>query len=489
MKSSTTKATSSRLKKAAEKKSSGRSSMVDSIKAITLSGFNIDKQQLKEKITYPEYLRLAMKQAILAKDIDAQQVKRLFEVGNSGGGVVEAPLVVFINSNSGGRHGPKLKERLQALMAQEQVFDLQDVKPHEFVQYGLACLEKFAALGDNCAKETREKLRVVVAGGDGTVGWVLGCLGDLHKQGRNPVPPTAIIPLGTGNDLSRSFGWGGSFPYNWKSAMKRTLNDVTEGPTCRLDSWNISVSMPAGKELQTPYSLKMIEEVALDQELAAETELPEKVSCYQGVFYNYFSVGMDAKVAYGFHHLRNEKPYLAQGPISNKLIYSGYSCSQGWFFTPCTSAPSLRGLNNILRLHIKKVNCSTWERVPIPSSVRSVVALNLPSYGSGRHPWGNLKPDYMEKRGFVEAHADDGFLEIFGLKQGWHASLVMVELISAKHIAQASSIRFELRGGEWERAYMQIDGEPWKQPMSRDYSTYVEIKRVPFQSIMVYGDQ
>lgn len=46
-----------------------------------------------------------------------------------------------------------------------------------------------------------------VAGGDGSVGWVLGCLGSLHKQGREPVPPVGIIPLGTGNDLSRSFGW------------------------------------------------------------------------------------------------------------------------------------------------------------------------------------------------------------------------------------------------------------------------------------------
>lgn len=43
-----------------------------------------------------------------------------------------------------------------------QVFDLSTMKPHEFVQYGLGCLEKFAGLGDQCAKEIREKLRVVV---------------------------------------------------------------------------------------------------------------------------------------------------------------------------------------------------------------------------------------------------------------------------------------------------------------------------------------
>lgn len=36
----------------------------------------------------------------------------------------------------------------------------------------------------------------------------------------------------------------------------------------------------------------------------------------------------------------------------------------------------------------------------------------------------------------MEAHADDGLLEIFGLKQGWHTSFVMVDIISAKHIAQ-----------------------------------------------------
>ncbi|KAL3331774.1 hypothetical protein AABB24_032407 [Solanum stoloniferum] len=467
---------------------SGRSSVIDSIWGCT--GSTIQKDDLRKRITIPEYLRVAMREAIQNKDVDS--VMRHYDMANAAGAEPpqpsESPIIVFINAKSGGRHGPELKARLQDLMGEEQVFDLSAVKPNEFVQYGLSCLEKFAALGDTCAKETREKIRVVAAGGDGTVGWVLGCLGELKRQDRDPVPPTGIIPLGTGNDLSRSFGWGGSFPFNWKTATKRILDRVANGPICHLDSWNLVISMPAGEAMETPYSLKTSDCASLDQELEIDGELPEKSSYYQGVFYNYFSIGMDAQVAYGFHHLRNENPYLAQGPLSNKLIYSGYSCKQGWFFAPCSSDPGLRGLNNILRLYVKKVNSLKWEQVPIPSSVRSIVTLNLPSYGSGRNPWGNLKPEYLEKKGFVEAHADDGYVEIFGLKHGWHASMVMVELISAKHIAQASAIRFELRGGEWKEAYMQVDGEPWKQPMNKEFSTFVEIKRVPFQSPMVHGE-
>ncbi|GLT97558.1 hypothetical protein SLE2022_151160 [Rubroshorea leprosula] len=467
-----------------------RSSMIESIKGCALSGLGgirVDREELRQRLLMPEYLRLAMREAIKSKDVDAGD--QHFKL--RGPGEIpppEAPMVVFINPRSGGRHGPVLKERLQQLMSEEQVFDLLDVKPNEFVLYGLGCLEKLATSGDDCAKETREKIRIVVAGGDGTVGWVLGCLGELIRAEREPVPPVAIIPLGTGNDLSRSFGWGGSFPFAWKSAIKRTLHRVSVGPVCRLDSWHLTVQMPSGELVNPPHSLKPTGECSLDQGLEIEGELPDKVNCYEGVFYNYFSIGMDAQVAYGFHHLRNEKPYLAQGPITNKILYSGYSCTQGWFLTPCMSDPSLRGLKNILRMHIKKVNCSEWEQIAVPKSVRAIVALNLHNYGSGRNPWGNLKPEYLEKRGFVEAHADDGLLEIFGLKQGWHASFVMVELISAKHIAQAAAIRFEVRGGEWKDAYMQMDGEPWKQPMQKEYSTFVEIKRVPFQSLMVRGE-
>ncbi|XVE71761.1 hypothetical protein DITRI_Ditri10aG0177700 [Diplodiscus trichospermus] len=468
----------------------GRSSMMDSIRACGLSGLSgvrIDKEELRRRLLIPQYLRLAMLDSIRKKDVDGGD-QHFHLRGSDDVTCPESPMVVFINSRSGGRHGPALKQRLQQLISEEQVFDLQDVKPHEFVRYGLACLEKWANGGDLCAKETRQKIRVVVAGGDGTVGWVLGCLGELHQKGREPVPPVAVVPLGTGNDLSRSFGWGGTFPFAWKSAIKRTLHRATTGPICRLDSWHVVVQMPGGEVVDPPHSLKVTEERHLDQTLEIEGDVPDKMNCHEGVFYNYFSIGMDAQVAYGFHHLRNEKPYLAQGPITNKIIYSGYSCAQGWFLTPCISNPNLRGLKNILRIHIKKVNCSEWEQIPVPKSVRSIVALNLHNYASGRNPWGNLKPEYLEKRRFVEAHADDGLLEIFGLKHGWHASFVMVELISAKHIAQAASIRLELRGGEWKDAFMQMDGEPWKQPMSKEYSTIVEIKRVPFQSLMISGE-
>ncbi|XP_042431127.1 diacylglycerol kinase 4-like [Zingiber officinale] len=464
-----------------------------SIKDYSLGGCGlgkVDKDNLRRRVMIPDRLAVSIVEAVRSRNIAAGLVAEAAarEVGWEDEDPPESPLVLFINSRSGGRLGSVLKGRLENLIGADQVFDLSVTKPSDFVQFGLACLERMADLGDDCAKATRENMRVMVAGGDGTVGWVLGSLGQLYEESREPILPIGIIPLGTGNDLSRSFGWGGSFPLTWRSAVKRSLYKAITGPICRLDSWHIVVSVPVGDLIKLPHSLRHLGESTFTPDGYIEGLIPETMTCFDGAFYNYFSIGMDAQVAYDFHQLRDEKPYLAQGPLTNKLIYTGYTCKQGWFFTPCISDPSLRGLKHILRLSVKRINCLEWEQIPVPSSVRAIVMLNLHNYASGRNPWGNLKPEYLEKRGFVEAQMDDGLLEIFGFKQGWHASLVMVEIISAKHIAQASAIRLEIRGGEWRNAYMQMDGEPWKQSMNTEYSSFVEIKRVPYHSLIINGE-
>lgn len=45
--------------------------------------------------------------------------------------------------------------------------------------------------------------KLLVCGGDGSVGWLLSVLDKLHFD---PRPPVSVLPLGTGNDLSRSLG-------------------------------------------------------------------------------------------------------------------------------------------------------------------------------------------------------------------------------------------------------------------------------------------
>lgn len=53
-----------------------------------------------------------------------------------------------------------------------------------------------------------KNLRVVACGGDGTIRWVIQTLIDYNFT---PLPLIGVLPMGTGNDLSREFGWGISY--------------------------------------------------------------------------------------------------------------------------------------------------------------------------------------------------------------------------------------------------------------------------------------
>lgn len=72
-------------------------------------------------VEIPNRIATAMMVAAMTKDADGPAY--LAAPAGEGTNPPEAPVVVFVNSRSGGRHGLMLKDRLQMLIGKDQVFD------------------------------------------------------------------------------------------------------------------------------------------------------------------------------------------------------------------------------------------------------------------------------------------------------------------------------------------------------------------------------
>ncbi|KAK0155748.1 Diacylglycerol kinase delta [Merluccius polli] len=137
-----------------------------------------------------------------------------------------SPLLVLVNSKSGDNQGVKFLRKFKQLLNPAQVFDLMNGGP----ELGLRLFQKFVTF------------RILVCGGDGSVGWVLSELDklNLHKQCQ-----LGVLPLGTGNDLARVLGWGGLCDDD--AQLLQILEKLERATTKMLDRWSVLTYEVPGK--------------------------------------------------------------------------------------------------------------------------------------------------------------------------------------------------------------------------------------------------
>lgn len=307
------------------------------------------------------------------------------------------PLLVFINKKSGAQRGDSLSQRLNILLNPVQVFELSSTQGPEVGLYLFRKVPHF---------------RVLVCGGDGTVGWVLNA---IDKQNFVSPPPVAILPAGTGNDLARVLSWGGGLgSVERQGGLCTVLHHIEHAAVTILDRWKVAILNQQGKQLQ-----------------------PQK--CMN----NYLGVGCDAKVALDIHNLREENPEKFCNQFMNKVLYAR------------------EGAKNIMdRTFVDfpwqvRVEVDGVE-VEVPEDAEGVLVANIGSYMGGVDLWQNEDETYDN---FDPQSMHDKVLEVVSISGTWHLGKLQVGLSRARRLAQGQMIKIRLFAG----LPVQIDGEPWFQ--------------------------
>ena len=292
---------------------------------------------------------------------------------------------------------------------------------------------------------------VIVAGGDGTVSFAMDIIRRATGDNLAIAPFVAVIPMGTGNDLSRSLGFGGGFSHVkccggcCACCRVETIDDVVlacvKARQSEMDRWTLTITggATAGSASPPPPSAFSPTDIlggggggGLPEPAAAPAPLESKL------MNNYFSVGFDAQVARWFDTFRNDHPSLCQSRFMNKIWYG---------FLGLRACCGMPVLDDLVTLYVDGTV------VPLPEGTKSLVVSNVDSYAGGMVLWDD------SRRRFAPARINDGLLEIQAMFGSTHMAFMHIHLRNAWKICQGRDVRIVTK----QALPMQFDGEPLRQ--------------------------
>ncbi|XP_063150923.1 diacylglycerol kinase theta isoform X2 [Candoia aspera] len=289
------------------------------------------------------------------------------------------PLLVFVNPKSGGLKGRDLLYSFRKLLNPHQIFELTNGGPlpgfHTFSQVPY--------------------FRILVCGGDGTVGWVLGALEEIRHKLICSEPSVAILPLGT-----------------------------DEADDVLMDRWTILLDAQEAMESSENGIL--------------EPEPPKIVQMN-----NYCGLGIDAELSLGFHHAREEEPDKFNSRLHNKGVYVKVGLQK---------MSHTRNLHKEIKLQVDQ------HEVELPS-IEGLIFINIPSWGSGADLWGSDNDNRFEKPkiddGLLEVVGVTGVVHM-GQVQGGLRSGIRIAQGSYFRVTLRKPIPVQVDGEPWIQPPGQI---------------------------------